>query len=98
MAKCSKCNKSFDEKKIAGICPYCGNEGFVKREDINEGRVKKEYRFGEWVDVVDTQKKEEHRSPIDRIAEDIKIIRIWVQVFGIATVVGWFFAFVYFIN
>lgn len=27
MIQCSNCNKTFDEKRISGICPYCGNEG-----------------------------------------------------------------------
>ncbi len=26
MIRCGRCNKTFDEKRIAGICPYCGSE------------------------------------------------------------------------
>jgi len=28
MVRCGKCNKTFDEKRITGICPYCGNEKY----------------------------------------------------------------------
>ena len=31
MIICGECNKSFDEKRIVGICPYCGNESNLKK-------------------------------------------------------------------
>lgn len=46
----------------------------------------KEYRLGEWVD--DGEPKEKEKSPIQRIADDISIIRAWVRFFSIITIIG----------
>ncbi len=53
----------------------------------------KEYRLGEWVDLESENAESLEKTPIQRIAMDIYIIRCWVQFFGIASVavgVLWF--------
>ncbi len=41
MLRCPKCDKTFDENKIFGTCPYCGNERGLKYFSLpTEGKVK----------------------------------------------------------
>lgn len=89
MVKCSKCNKSFDENRIEGICPYCGNEDITKKE------------YSEWEWMAPEKRaagKLEEKEPMLRIAEDVSIIRAWVRFFSIITVIGWVIGFIFIIG
>ncbi len=40
LIRCGECNKTFDENRIVGICPYCGNERNLSKIAKHKPEVK----------------------------------------------------------